>query len=96
MKQGYFEDKTTDWKLVAACILLVITIVVFLVIIKMGLEPISATAIETLPSQSDIQQMLVDRGADIEVDGVVGAKTRKEWDRLVCDQINKELWPKGE
>ena len=52
--------------------------------------------LETLPSQEDMQLALVRLGANIEVDGVIGASTRKEWDRLYCDRMALEMWPKGE
>lgn len=33
-----------------------------------------------LPSPTDIQRMLIDRGHQIEADGIVGPKTRAAWE----------------
>ncbi len=66
---------------------------VFILTVPVSPAPIT---LETLPSQEDIQLTLVRLGAEIEVDGVIGAQTRKEWDRLYCDKMALELWPKGE
>jgi len=43
-----------------------------------------------LPSQTEIQQQLVDLGYPITVDGVVGDKTRKVWDEAICNQYASE------
>ncbi len=52
--------------------------------------------LETLPSQSEVQLMLVRLGAEIKVDGDIGTKTKREWDRLYGNKMAMELWPKGE
>jgi len=39
-----------------------------------------------LPSQSEIQQWLVEMGYGIEVDGVIGEKSRAAWDVAYCNQ----------
>lgn len=38
-----------------------------------------------LPTFRDIQEELVDRGYDIEVDGKIGRKTIEAWDRAICE-----------
>ena len=40
------------------------------------------TPADYLPSQIELQEMLIKLGANIEADGVIGAKTRVEWDRI--------------
>lgn len=45
-----------------------------------------------LPSQSDIQQALVDRGYDIKIDGVIGAESRKAWDAEINNQFTREYF----
>jgi len=45
-----------------------------------------------LPSQAEIQQMLVDRGYDIEIDGVIGKESRRVWDMEICNQHAKKYF----
>jgi len=48
-----------------------------------------------LPKQTEIQQVLVDRGYDIQVDGVIGEKTRDAWDKEYCNYMALKLdWNK--
>ena len=54
--------------------------------------PIPSTG-DFLPSQTDIQRILVDRGYDIGphgVDGVIGTNSRNAWDLAKIDEIYKE------
>ena len=46
-----------------------------------------------LPTQTEIQQILVDRGYDIGpdgIDGVIGEDSRDAWDLAKCDEFYKE------
>ena len=49
-----------------------------------------------LPTQAEIQQVLVNRGYDIEIDGVIGMKSRAAWDTEICNQHAKKYFGKSE
>jgi hypothetical protein len=40
-----------------------------------------------LPSQLELQQMLIDRGAPIEADGVIGKESRFWWDKFKFNEF---------
>ena len=59
-------------------------------IYSMRQAPVKLEAGAVLPSQSDIQRILVERGYDIKVDGIIGAESRMSWDLAICDEYYKE------
>lgn len=39
-----------------------------------------------IPTIVEVQQMLVDKGYEIEVDGIIGKETLTAWDRAICNE----------
>ena len=49
-----------------------------------------------MPTFEDIQKMLVDRGHNIEVDGIVGKETLRAWDIEICNQEASKMFERME
>ena len=95
----YMPNKLVRLKMACAMLFIVLGSFLFFVATHPADLPITQpapTTLETLPSQADIQQMLVDLGADIKVDGCIGADSRREWDLLTNQKLINRMWPKGE
>ena len=45
-----------------------------------------AQYIERIPTFIEIQELLVCKGYDIKVDGIIGANTLKVWEKAICQQ----------
>ncbi len=67
---------------------------VFIGYLPISTYPVAGEMTDFLPSQSDIQRILVDRGYNIGpdgIDGVIGTDSRDAWDLAKCDDYAKEL-----
>lgn len=68
---------------------------------EVGVGTVSSSTFSRLPSVSDMQQMIRDRGYKIKVDGMLcGAcyvaghsETQENWDLAYNEQCNRETWP---
>ena len=64
-------------------------------ILRNILKDIAAPETQTqadMPTFEDIQQMLVDRGYNIEIDGRIGKETLKAWDTEICNQEASKMF----
>lgn len=74
--------------LVAICVL-----GVYALIIRTTIVPGAQTQAQ-IPTFTEIQQMLVEKGYKIKVDGVIGTETLKAWDAELCNQQASKMFKK--
>lgn len=83
-----------DW----LAVFIVLAILVFCVAIAyfawIGVKATLREAIsqDHIPTFTEIQQQLVDRGHNIKVDGIIGKETLRAWERELCDQYASDMF----
>ena len=48
--------------------------------------------VDRVPTVEELQQRLVNQGYAVEIDGIVGPETLKQWNRYICDQYAIEAF----
>lgn len=86
--------KTT---LIITLLLALITVIAgaFIVRAMPSLDGVPNIQKERIPTPTEIQQLLIERGYNVGPDGAdgkIGTKTLKAWDRAICDQYAAEYF----
>jgi len=64
---------------------LIFTLLIGLIIFGCSWHSAKTAKITVIPTQTDIQTMLVKAGYDIQVDGVIGQASREAWDNYIIE-----------